>query len=93
MLRTADKIELRRRLADVENSTALLESTHPDHPALYHLRSEHKWMEQRSKQTFWYKIGGKIKTLRGLFMMSTIGFRIWFRRRFCAMLPTAYFSF
>lgn len=81
MLKTADKNQLRERLTDVTNSIALLESTHPDHPALFHLRSERKWMEQRLKQTFWYKLGWKIKSMRGVFLMSTIGIRIWFQTK------------
>jgi len=81
MLKSADKDQLRQRLHDVINSIAMLESTHPDHPALFHLRSERKWMEQRLKQTFWYKLSWRIKSTRGLFLMSTIGFRIWFQTR------------
>ena len=81
MLKTADKQQLQKRLSEVINSIALLESTHPEHPALYHLKSERKWMEQRLKSTFWYKLSWRIKSIRGVFLMSTIGFRIWFQTR------------
>ncbi|MEY2962984.1 MAG: hypothetical protein RL754_245 [Bacteroidota bacterium] len=79
MLKTSEKKELQIRLDEVLNSISLLESTHPDHPALYHLRSERKWMEQRLKKTFWYQVKWKIQSFRGVLRMSTVGFRLWFQ--------------
>jgi hypothetical protein len=79
MLKPSEKKELQIRLDEVLNSISLLESTHPDHPALYHLRSERKWMEQRLKKTFWYQVKWKIQSFRGVLRMSTVGFRLWFQ--------------
>jgi len=78
MLKNADKKQLEKRLEEVVSSIGILESSHPDHPALFHLRSERKWMEQRLKKTFWYNLSWRIKAARGAFLMSTIGIRIWF---------------
>jgi ABC-type siderophore export system fused ATPase/permease subunit len=81
MPKAQNRITLQTRLTEVNQSIAALESTHPNHPALYHLRSERKWMEQKIKQTFWYKFTWKIRNLQGVFMMATVGIRLWFLSR------------
>lgn len=78
MLQKEERIELEQRLDEVISSITILESTYPNHPALYHLRSERKWMEQRLKKTFWYQLNWKLQTARGALLMSTLGIRIWF---------------
>lgn len=78
MLNKSEQQELEFRLDEVVSSISILESTDPEHPALYHLRSERKWMEQRLKKTFWYQISWKLKSARGILLMFTLGIRIWF---------------
>lgn len=87
MLKPSEKRQLAERLEEVKNSISLLESANPDHPALYHLRSERKWMEQRLKKTLSYEVAWKLRSMRGAFMMATVGARLWFRSR-VLMNPT-----
>lgn len=86
MLKSSEKKMLSDRLEEVINSISLLESTHPNHPALFHLRSERKWMEQLLKQTIWYKIKWKIKNVKALWLMSTVGIRIWWKTKVVSSL-------
>ena len=81
MLKAKEEIQLEVRLKEVNTSIKVLESAHPNHPALYHLRSEKKWMEQRLKKSLWYNLVWRLTKYRGIFLMSTLGIRIWFVTR------------
>ena len=81
MLKAKEEIQLESRLKEVNTSITTLESADPNHPALYHLRSEKKWMEQRLKKSFWYDLVWKFTRLKGLVLMSTLGVHIWYATR------------
>ena len=81
MLKAKEEIQLEVRLKEVITSIKALESAHPNHPALYHLKSEKKWMEQRLKKSLWYNLVWRLTKYRGNFLMSTLGIRIWFVTR------------
>ena len=81
MLKAKEEIQLEVRLKEVNTSIKVLESAHPNHPALYHLKSEKKWMEQRLKKSLWYNLVWRLTKYRGIFLMSTLGIRIWFVTR------------
>ena len=81
MLKAKEEIQLEVRLKEVHTSIKALESAHPNHPALYHLKSEKKWMEQRLKKSLWYNLVWRLTKYRGIFLMSTLGIRIWFVTR------------
>jgi hypothetical protein len=81
LLKAQEEIQLETRLKEVNTSIKALESTHPNHPALYHLKSEKKWMEQRLKKSLWYDLVWKLTKYRGIILMSTLGLRIWFVTR------------
>ncbi|MDA8819210.1 hypothetical protein N9N66_01300 [Schleiferiaceae bacterium] len=81
MLKAKEEIQLEVRLKEVHTSIKALESAHPNHPALYHLKSEKKWMEQRLKKSLWYNLVWRLTKYRGVFLMSTLGIRIWFVTR------------
>jgi hypothetical protein len=81
LLKAKEEIQLEVRLKEVNTSIKVLESAHPNHPALYHLRSEKKWMEQRLKKSLWYNLVWRLTKYRGIFLMSTLGIRIWFVTR------------
>lgn len=81
MLKAKEEIQLEVRLKEVHTSIKALESAHPNHPALYHLKSEKKWMEQRLKKSLWYNLVWRLTKYRGIFLMSTLGVRIWFVTR------------
>jgi hypothetical protein len=81
LLKAKKEIQLEVRLKEVNTSIKALESAHPNHPALYHLKSEKKWMEQRLKKSFWYNLVWRLTKYRGIFLMSTLGIRIWFVTR------------
>jgi hypothetical protein len=81
LLKAKEEIQLEVRLKEVNTSIKVLESAHPNHPALYHLKSEKKWMEQRLKKSLWYNLVWRLTKYRGIFLMSTLGIRIWFVTR------------
>jgi len=81
LLKAKEEIQLEVRLKEVNSSIKALESAHPNHPALYHLKSEKKWMEQRLKKSLWYNLVWRLTKYRGIFLMSTLGIRIWFVTR------------
>jgi hypothetical protein len=81
LLKAKEEIQLEVRLKEVHTSIKALESAHPNHPALYHLKSEKKWMEQRLKKSLWYNLVWRLTKYRGVFLMSTLGIRIWFVTR------------